>query len=126
MYSSIQEQEDHEYRMGMASELQNALALSNMQREPDDTAKIDELVASGRHVVVSERPVFCPRTDACMGSHKMLMSDHPTRHEAEIACRELDDADAAADYYEGGNYVLPELVADTPYVSGHDDSEIPF
>lgn len=123
---NIQELEEHEYRMGMASELQNAFAWSCMNREPDDSAKINELIAAGRHVVVSERPIFCPSTDACMGSHKMLMSDWATRHEAEIACRELDDADAQHDYDEGSNYVLPELVADTPYISGHDVSEIPF
>lgn len=80
---SYLEHMDHE--AGCASELQNAYALSMMERKPDDTAKINILVAAGRFVVVEQYPIYCPRTDAGMGIRKHCVGDYATRAEAELA-----------------------------------------
>ena len=65
---SDQEFEAMDYEFGCASELANAFAQSkNEVIITNDTGKINELVAAGKHVVASSGPVYCPRTDACIG-----------------------------------------------------------
>ena len=80
MYSE-QEREHLDYEMGSASELQNAYALSCMERKPDDRGKVNELLRVGRYVVVTEIDLFCPRTDAGMGVHVALEGDYTTRNQ---------------------------------------------
>jgi hypothetical protein len=80
------EQEDRDYEAGCGSELENAYALSQIERpRRNDQAKIDALVAQGRFVVFTSTAVYCPRTDALMGCETLLVSDHATRKEADEA-----------------------------------------
>lgn len=79
---NIQEREEIDYRIGCATELQNSYAASRLEREPDDTAKIRDLVAAGKFVLVAEVPDYCPRTDAAMGSRCWIASIHDHRVEA--------------------------------------------
>jgi hypothetical protein len=94
-WGSIQEREEMEFEAGRATELQNAYAVSQMERKPDDRAMAEELVSLGRHVVVREAVIYCPRTDASMGTAVHLLGDFETQDEAAALAREdgADDGD---------------------------------
>ena len=64
----LQELEDIDYNIGAASEFQNAFAVSLMERQPDDSEKIENLVKQGKFVLFRIVEVCCPRTDALMGN----------------------------------------------------------
>ena len=125
MYSE-QEREHLDYEMGSASDLQNAYAVSCMERKPDDRGKVDELLRVGRYVVVTETDIFCPRTDAGMGVHVALEGDYATQDEAEMAAQELHDK-WGSPYHDCGVRVLfpVPVVKVSNYVPPADD-EIPF
>ena len=61
------------------SELQAAFEVSMSEMKPDDTAEIFLLTTSGRWVVVHEFPVYCPRTDALMGTRKVVLGHLASR-----------------------------------------------
>jgi hypothetical protein len=103
---NVQEQEQRDYEAGMASEAQNAFALSGMLRQPDDSAAIEAALDRGSFVVVVEHPVYCRFTDAILGSDRDLDSEHPTRAAAEARAAEVH-ADLGAAACEIGVYVLP-------------------
>lgn len=88
------EQEDRDYEAGCATEFQNALAWSQITvSRRNDQAKIDALVAQGRFVVFTSTAVYCPHTDALMGSETILVSDHASRQEADEAADALGESD---------------------------------
>jgi len=98
---TLQEQEELDYQMGVATEQQNAYALSCMERKPDDKAKINALVDQGRFVVVVRGPEYCPHTDALLpGSRQLCCGDYATREEAMAALlKEVgDDPDPDLNY----------------------------
>ena len=72
MYS-IQQIEDREYEEGCGTELENAFAISRMEREPDDSDLISTLVGRGFYVLVHVQAQYCPRTDASMGESQRLV-----------------------------------------------------
>lgn len=76
------EREEMEYQWGAASELQNALALSQMERKPDDRSIIAQRAKEGWWVVVLERTLYCPRTDAILGTDYHLEGYYASRQEA--------------------------------------------
>lgn len=93
-WGNVQEREQAEYEAGMANEWQNAYAVSMMERKPDDRAAAEELVSLGRYVVVREGVIFCPRTDASMGTAVYMLGDFETHDEAlELARSEGRDDD---------------------------------
>lgn len=120
-YWNDAQREHADYMAGEATELQNALALSRMERKPDDSAKISRLVARGRFVAVMEHPVFCLRTDAAMGSHKTLLGDFATRQEADARLHDerFDDGETAF-------YVLPIALPPARPPVSLTDEETPF
>ena len=91
---NIQEREEMDYQMGMASEQQNALTVSRLTQKPDDRFKIDELVAAGRFCVIEDVIAYCPITDAIMGNRLYLVSDHATLAEANAAVSPEGDFEA--------------------------------
>jgi hypothetical protein len=120
MFRSIQEQEQADYEMGMATEQQNAYAWSMMNRKPDDKSAAEELVALGRYVVISEHPIFCPSTDASMGVATALLGDYETHDEAVEFCRGYEGSE---DEYV--RILTPTVVVLNPPVPLTDD-DIPF
>lgn len=66
------------------SEDRNLYAQSQMERPPDDTAAVNELLSLGRYVVVADRALYCRHTDAILpGRHRTLIGDFEHYHEAE-------------------------------------------
>lgn len=120
-WGSVQEREQWEYESGMASEHQNAYALSMMERKPDDRAAAEELVSLGRHVVVREAVIYCPLTDASMGTAMHLLGDFETQDEAAELARQdgADDGDCWV------RVMSPKPVILNPYTPPTLD-EIPF
>ena len=81
MFDAEREHMDHEE--GRMTELQNTFARSRMEiKIVDETKKIDELVAAGKHVVASGYPVCCPSTDAYIGRMVCIDGVFDTRDEA--------------------------------------------
>ncbi len=105
LFSCEQEREHWDHEMGCQSELQNAFTMSQREREPDDTGKINNWKKKGKFCLVETHQLYCPRTDASMGEHQRLVSVHPTRALAEAALAKYwakfgDDHDP-----EGGAYI---------------------
>lgn len=121
MFGSEQEREQWDYEMGMGTDLQNAYSISQMERKPDDRAAADELVSLGRYVLVTDYPIYCPRTDALMGVHRAMLGDFETHDEGVAAlnarCVDSDPDERVHLLY---NYTPP--VAVVPL----DPTEIPF
>jgi hypothetical protein len=120
MYPQLQEELD--YQMGMASELQNAFAVSRMlaaeEGTTQDDPQIEQELAKGKFVVVIQGEVCCPITDALMASPYGFISSHDTREEAEKAALEQDDGYPV--------FVLPHAPY-APYVLPDvQDGELPF
>lgn len=86
---SEQEREEQDYFP--STELQNAFAMSQMEREPDDSDSINELCSLGRFCVVEEGTVYCNRTDAIMGVHRTLIGDYATEGEAQECLKEYNE-----------------------------------
>lgn len=81
MFDAEREHWDHEN--GRQTELQMAFARSRAEiKIVDETEKIDELVAQGKHVVASGYPVCCPSTDAYMGRMVCIDGVFDNRDEA--------------------------------------------
>jgi hypothetical protein len=87
---NIQEREEWEYRMGCASELQNALTRSRLEFT-DDSGSVRELTDAGRYVVVFESTAYCQSTDAIIGTRKTLVGDFATNEEAQALVDELNE-----------------------------------
>lgn len=117
---SIQEQEQWDYEMGMATEHQNAYAWSMMNRKPDDKGHANELLGMGRYVVISEHPIYCPSTDASMGVATLLLGDYATHDEAVEFCRGYEACEE-----EFVRILTPTVVVLNPPVPLTDD-QIPF
>jgi formate hydrogenlyase subunit 6/NADH:ubiquinone oxidoreductase subunit I len=101
---------------------QNALALSRMEAPADDSQRIAAAIDDGLCVLCEQRPTYCPRTDATMGTATYLLASGSREHcEAKLDdLRNEDDCDR-----ESWIYILPrlpvELVEATEY-----DQLIPF
>lgn len=123
MWGSIQEQEERDYQMGAASELQNAYAWSIMNRKPDDSGKINAALEAGKHVIIEEGTEYCPSTDAIMGSRKYLIGEYESREAAEAAMHKKYDGQ---DDHDGdiSVYILPH--PSRPAYVPPTDEEIPF
>ena len=116
------EQEDRDYEAGCATELQNALALSQIERPlQNDQRKINALIAQGRFVVYTSHAVYCPRTDAILGCDTVLVSDHGTQEEAYEAAEALGES--CEDY---SVIVVDPRPAAPVTVEAVDSDEIPF
>lgn len=101
---NIQEQEEIDYQMGSKCELQNALALSQMERiVRDDSAEIKKLVAEGKFVVAMSHPVYCSRTDAPLGEDIWIEEICDYRSEAmdhfNRICGDIGDSDYGVTIY---------------------------
>lgn len=132
---NIQEQEERDFNLGRQNSLQQAFADSQQQWNANDDRAADhkalaDLRAAGRFVLINSYPVFCPHTDAIMGSHFQIASDHATLEEARAAmsAREWDGEDQP----EIKEPTTPEYLAakqaaqrtqDGPAI---DDKDIPF
>ena len=116
------EQEDRDYEAGCATELQNALALSQIEGPlQNDQRKINALIAQGRFVVYTSHAVYCPRTDALMGCETICVSDHASREEANEASEALGES--CEDFAIGIDGPRPPTVAVETLFG---DDEIPF
>jgi hypothetical protein len=110
---------------GWESEAQRLFALSRMEREPDDSGKINKLVAKGWFVVAHRVAEYCPRTDAPMGESLQFVASYSRREFAEAHAQRLEESEP----YTGGDYqvcVLPLQPYREPFVSTVSDDEIPF
>lgn len=122
------ELEEMQYQFFPQTELQNAFAVSRMEREPDDSYQINEALANGKFVVVTEGTEYCPRTDAIMGSRRCLNSIHDTREqaEAEVAAWQAMDPEAQCEF---DCYILPRVYLESDFnVSSETEvsGEVPF
>lgn len=127
---NIQEREEMDYQAGAASDMQNAMAWSMMNRTGDDP-KIGEALAAGRFVVVCRSTEYCRATDAIMGSRQDMESAHATRAEAEAALAAYWERwGHGADMDDHDMYILPAKPAPAPVVAPGcgpiDDDELPF
>lgn len=113
-------QEHQDHLIGEASELQNAFALSQMEREPDDSDKVQALIAEGKIVVVSRHPIYCGRTDALLGDHTMLLGSFDDRDSANKFASEQDQLS------EEDIYVLPHPAPPRVETPPLNDNDIPF
>lgn len=112
-------QEHLDHQMGYATEHQNAFALAQLTRRPDDSARIRELVGQGRFCVVEIGPEYCPYTDGILGSRRILVGDFATREEAGRA--------AAANEVPPDIDCVVEPFAVVPIVPKvYTENEIPF
>lgn len=107
---------------GCGSELQNAFALSSLERPlHNDRRMIDALVGQGRFVVFTSQAVYCPLTDGLIGSETLYVSDHDSHEAAVEAAAALgEDSD---DYAIGVSGPRPAVV-EIPAI--FDGDEIPF
>lgn len=116
------EQEHWDHEMGCATEAQNVLIWNRMNMQADDSFKIKEALDKGLFVVVKEGTVYCPSTDAIMGSRKLLDSVHKDRQQALNRIAEMSkDMDE-----EIGVYILPYSSTSTLENVSCDRDEIPF
>lgn len=78
-----QEQEHWDHEAGVASEFQNAFALSKMTTTiRNDSERIAQLALEGFFVAVSECEVQCRYTDALLGYSRRVIGHGRTRAEA--------------------------------------------
>lgn len=106
---------------GEATEQQNALAVSQMTRTPDDSDRITDAITAGLFVVVLEGSEYCRFTDALMGSRKVLHSTHATRKEANQEVIDIGDMEDIS------VYVRPHApVIKLAKISMYRYDEIPF
>ena len=113
------EREQWDYETGMASEQQNAFALSSMERRiRNDYPRAVELARSGRYVLMSDGEICCRFTDAVVGYDRILVGDYATPEEALAACLEDEGS-----YILGPEQVVPKPPAD--YLPA-DCGECPF
>ena len=115
-----------EFEASRDTEQRNAYRWSATNRRPDDGAKIADLVAAGRWVVVAWSVEYCPATDASLGTRRDYVSDFPTYAEAAAECARLCDA---VEFCDGdfGYAVEPRPVPPAPVVPAADvDSDVPF
>lgn len=88
---SMHEQEELDHTFYAASEHQNAYALSMMEQEPDDRAKIESLMAQGFTVTYHLYERYCPFTDALMPSFWRYVRHHDNYDDALIDSLNDDD-----------------------------------
>ena len=81
---NIQEQEELDYLMGAADELQNAYALSKMETQVIDP-KIAEEKDKDKWVLYISATAYCPRTDAILGAQEIYVASYDTPQEAKEA-----------------------------------------
>ena len=117
-----QRQEHEDYVAGCASDHQNAFALSQMQHD-SGWRHVKALTDAGRFVVAYSGPAYCRSTDAVIGSHYAVVSDHATRDEANAACGALI---SETDGHDDGGYDVHPLPAPTPPPCDGWDDDIPF
>lgn len=81
------------------TEERNLYAQSQMDRPPDDSAHVNELLSLGRYVVVCDATLTCRHTDAILpGRHRTLISDHEHYDDAVMAAKSHESHDEA-DYH---------------------------
>lgn len=120
MWGNVQQVEQMDYEVGMATEHQNAFAWAGMNRKGDDI-RISEALAAGKHVIVEEGTEYCPYTDGILGSRKFLISVHENREDAETGLQQY--AVEHPDYDpEIGVFILPYKAVEYAPL----DCEIPF
>ena len=93
---TIQEQEELDHEVGaFKNEFQAAYSLSQLSRKPDHKARIAELQAQGKFIVVFEITEYCPHTDAILGARHTIVSVHDTQEAAQAALPTFaDDSEA--------------------------------
>lgn len=70
------------YDYGYSGDWASAYEVSMMAREPDDSAKIKELVALGMHCIVRNVEAYCKFTDAMLGIDSILLGAFPSEASA--------------------------------------------
>lgn len=115
---NIQELEELQHGDGM-NEQQRVLAWNSLNTHGDE-AKINKLIDDGLFVVVNRRTVYCPSTDAIMGSRLYLEASFPTRELAEEGLGKIEEDP------EGYLFILPQLNLYTIRLLPQDVCEIPF
>lgn len=96
-------EQEIDWEISQTNEFQNAFVWNRMNRNPDDSHLINEAIANGKFVVVTEGPEYCPSTDALMGTRKSLSATLDTREEA---VKWLEDNDFK-EFCELSMYILP-------------------
>jgi hypothetical protein len=95
MFRSVQEQEQFDYEMGMATELQNAYAYSRMTTTiKNETKAINELSAAGWYVAVGQFEICCQHTDALIGTEISIIGKALTFERALAMCGGEESYDA--------------------------------
>jgi hypothetical protein len=110
MFGSVQELEHAEFEAGcFSNEFEAAFAHSQATiRLVDERPRIKELTDQGKFVVVLNREVCCPHTDALLGDEYSIHSVHDTREEARLVCAE----DPEGMYIAERDEVEPEPAVD--------------
>ena len=86
---TIQEQEERDYQMGAASELQNTFARSQMEFD-SGIELVNQLRYMGRWVVVSEQMAYCNVTDAALGACYFILGHYDNAADANVFVNRLE------------------------------------
>jgi hypothetical protein len=123
---SAQEREHWDYEAGCATELQNAFARSQMERDQGNVGETRTLLLLGYHVVVSVMAQYCRSTDAALGSRRRLVHSTLDGDEAKRMCRNLNEdiGDCDGEFYYTVESPQEHTVALPP--KPIDDDECPF
>lgn len=124
-----QEQEHWDYEMGAQSELRNAFDRSRFEADiQNDTKKIDDLVAQGKHVVVEAHPICCRSTDAYIGRAVCIIGVFDTRDEAMVMFNQAseDISDCDLDVWVSPTPPIPPLPKKELEAIFLSDDNIPF
>lgn len=82
---NIQELEERDHEAGcFRNEFEAAMSLSQREREPDDTLKINALLAEGKFVVAIRGTDYCGFTDAILGARLTFVAAWDTYQRALI------------------------------------------
>jgi hypothetical protein len=108
------------------NESMQALRLSRSEGLTDDEPEIAQELAKGRFVVFEEGEVYCPRTDAIMGSKRTFVDSFENRADAELLAAEKHKAMEKDEVYEYTFGVLPYVPVPRPAPVSTSDDEVPF
>lgn len=121
---SLKENFQDEMPDGYTNDFQRAFAHSQATTpRKNELQKAKDLAKSGKYVMISQYPVHCKTTDACLGSETVI---HKVYDKPEDATAELDKLNTGAGD-EQYSLITPDSVKEPKKIDTKtDDSDVPF
>lgn len=105
---NIQELEEQDHNPFGETDYQRVFRHSSATREPDDSQKIRDELAKGKHLLILETLDYCNHTDAIIGIRKTILSSHDN-HDAALLAQAGEDLIRFGDSFnEDHYYILPQ------------------